>query len=248
MHLAVLQKQMAMVMWTAAAYWRTQPKSIGLVATWSWVCIRQGTLKMAWPSWQHHEDCRGIIIIIIIIISIGYSFIALARFFGVAGRASGLWITSVGVLAWLSIWSKVQTCIWPSWCHCHSLSLASVTSRLVLPFWYRLTEVVLDKWPLNGCVCVISIRWAEAWQFFSTTMQDRIPFSMPQLLHSLCALPCTQRHERLRQFEAVLYIYPCYHLHKEDSCTSWNKWYNRSPVKIKITSMTLCNIWKPISC
>jgi len=45
----------------------------------------------------------------------------------------------------------VQTCIWPSWCHCHSLSLASVKSRLVLPFWYRLTRVVLDKGPLNGC-------------------------------------------------------------------------------------------------
>ena len=30
---------------------------------------------------------------------------------------------SRGVLAWLSIWSEVQTCIWPSWCHCHSLSL-----------------------------------------------------------------------------------------------------------------------------
>ena len=41
------------------------------------------------------------------------------------------------VLAWLSVWSEVQTCIWPSWCHCHSLSLASVKSRLVLPFWYR---------------------------------------------------------------------------------------------------------------
>ena len=42
----------------------------------------------------------------------------------------------------------------PSWCHCHSLSLASVKSRLVLPFWYRLTRVVPDKGPLNGCVCV----------------------------------------------------------------------------------------------
>ena len=59
---------------------------------------------------------------------------------------------SGGVLAWLSVWSEVQTCIWPSWCHCHSLSLASVKSRLVLPFWYRLTLVVLDKGPLNGCV------------------------------------------------------------------------------------------------
>jgi len=49
---------------------------------------------------------------------------------------------SGGVLAWLSVWSKVHTCIWPSGCHCHSLSLASVKSRLVLPFWYRLTRVV----------------------------------------------------------------------------------------------------------
>ena len=60
---------------------------------------------------------------------------------------------SGGVLTWLSAWSEVQTCIWPGWCHCHSLSLASVKSRLVLPFWYRLTQVS-DKGPLNGCVCV----------------------------------------------------------------------------------------------
>ena len=58
------------------------------------------------------------------------------------------------VLAWLSVWNKVQTCIWLSWCHCHSLSLASVKSRLVLPFWYRPTRVVQEKGPLNGCVCV----------------------------------------------------------------------------------------------
>ena len=58
------------------------------------------------------------------------------------------------VLSWLSVCSEVQTCIWPSWCHCHSLSLASVKSRLVLPFWYRLTWVVPDKGPLNGWVCV----------------------------------------------------------------------------------------------
>ena len=48
---------------------------------------------------------------------------------------------SGGVLSWLFVWSEVQTCI----CHCHSLSLASVKSRLVLPFWYRLTQVVLNK-------------------------------------------------------------------------------------------------------
>ena len=42
----------------------------------------------------------------------------------------------------------------PSWCHCHSLSLVSVESRLVLHFWYWLTRVVLDKGPLNRFVCV----------------------------------------------------------------------------------------------
>jgi len=62
---------------------------------------------------------------------------------------------SGGVLAWLSVWSKVQTCIWSSRCHCHSLSLASVKSRLVLPFWYRLTRVVPDKGPLSGCGCYV---------------------------------------------------------------------------------------------
>ena len=33
-------------------------------------------------------------------------------------------------------------------------SLASVKSRLVLPFWYRLTRVVPEKGPLNGRVFV----------------------------------------------------------------------------------------------
>ena len=61
---------------------------------------------------------------------------------------------SGGVLAWLSVWSEMETCICPSGFHCHSLSLASVKSRLVLPFWYRLTRVVPNIGPLNGCVRV----------------------------------------------------------------------------------------------
>ena len=45
----------------------------------------------------------------------------------------------------------VQTCMWPSRWHCHSLSLASVKSRLVLPFWYRLAWVK----PLIKQACII---------------------------------------------------------------------------------------------
>ena len=66
---------------------------------------------------------------------------------------------SGGVLAWLSVWSEVQTCIQPSWCHCHSLSLASVKSRVGLPFRYQLTLVVPDRGPLNGCVCLSETHW-----------------------------------------------------------------------------------------
>ena len=34
-----------------------------------------------------------------------------------------------------------------------TVSCASVNSRLVLPILYRLIQVVLDKGPLNRCVC-----------------------------------------------------------------------------------------------
>jgi len=37
------------------------------------------------------------------------------------------------------------------------LTLASVKSRLVLAFWYRLTRVVPEKGPLNGCVCALGV-------------------------------------------------------------------------------------------
>jgi len=63
---------------------------------------------------------------------------------------------SGGVLAWLSVWT-LQQCAelhMAQLMPLHSLSLSSVKSRLVLSFWYRLTQVVLDKGPLNGCVCV----------------------------------------------------------------------------------------------
>ena len=66
--------------------------------------------------------------------------------------------------------------LWPSWCHCHSLSLAPVKSRLVLPFWYRLTQVILEKRPLNGC-CITVIRivleyCAPVWHYSLTKVQS----------------------------------------------------------------------------
>ena len=49
-----------------------------------------------------------------------------------------------------------------------SSSLASFKSRLVLTFWYRLTQVVLGKTPLNGCgssssTCIFLFHWLVYW-------------------------------------------------------------------------------------
>jgi len=50
--------------------------------------------------------------------------------------------------------SEVQTCIWPSWCQCHSPSLCFSKIQIGFTSLYRLNRVVPDKGPLNGCVCV----------------------------------------------------------------------------------------------
>jgi len=67
---------------------------------------------------------------------------------------------SDGVLAWLSLWSAdlhiAQLMPMPL-----THSLASEKSRLVLSFSYWLTQVVLEKGPLNGCVCVTAAFYEE---------------------------------------------------------------------------------------
>ena len=61
-----------------------------------------------------------------------------------SGRASGLQKLSDEVIWCGYVWSEVQiVCILSSWCHCYpqtQSALASFKFRLVLPFWYQLTQ------------------------------------------------------------------------------------------------------------
>jgi len=92
---------------------------------------------------------------------------------------------SGGVLVWLSVWSNLQTCIWPSWCHCHSLSLASVKSRLVLPFWYWLSRVVPEKGPLNRCVCVcVCVCEIDIYHIYLPYSHLPVLWNVKKLLHT----------------------------------------------------------------
>ena len=72
---------------------------------------------------------------------------------------------SGGVLVWLSLWSEVQTCMWPSWCLCYSLSLASVKSRLVLPFISAHPGRPGQSASKRVCVCVCVLR-VELWSLW----------------------------------------------------------------------------------
>jgi len=80
-----------------------------------------------------------------------------------SGRAYDLQKLSDRVLAWLSVWSVVQMiCIWSSWCYCHPIISCFSKIQNGLPFWCRLTQVVLEKRPLNICVrvCVCDTKGA----------------------------------------------------------------------------------------
>jgi len=62
---------------------------------------------------------------------------------------------SGGVLAWLSVWSNVQTCIWPSWYHRHSLCCFS---KIQIGFTFLVPAHLGSpgKGPLNVCVCMFA--------------------------------------------------------------------------------------------
>ena len=99
-----------------------------------------------------------------------------------------------GIIIWLERGANLH-----SGCHYHSLSLASVKSRLVLPFWYRLTWVVPDKGPLNGCSSVVvpygTLSQAADLENFATTLQVDCIVNKTRHLHqrsSLLATPLRQ--------------------------------------------------------
>ena len=149
-----------------ACGWHYRPKAVIL-----WGCTAFFQFISSWHDcyWKHcfwltTAQLLWIEVVVdfinFVTINVGLHFSALSAFAFSAltllvGRQEGhpaCKKRSGGVLEWLSVWSEVQTCIWPSWCHCNSLSLASVKSRLVIPFWYQLTRVVPAKGLLNRCV------------------------------------------------------------------------------------------------
>ena len=153
--------------------------------------------------WQYHFS--EILCLIMIVLH----FEAFSALMLLVGRQEGhpaCKKQSGGVLVWLSVCCEVQTCIRPSWCHCHSLSLASVKSRLVLPFWHRLTWVVPEKGPLNGCVFILKpfccvLKTAQHWNFSLLAELPQEHLMIYVLLIFYWLRGCAARTERRRDSE-----------------------------------------------
>ena len=63
---------------------------------------------------------------------------------------------SGGLLAWLSVWSELQTCIYPSWCHWHTVSCFSkiqIGFTFLVPAYLGSPRKRAVKW-VCVCVCV----------------------------------------------------------------------------------------------
>jgi len=71
--------------------------------------------------------------------------------------------------------------------------LASVKSRLVLPFWYRPTWVVPDKGPLNGCVFMVLLCRVNVHVFHPLVKHNRMQSGVPGTSGSFLATPVGQQ-------------------------------------------------------
>ena len=119
-----------------------------------------------------------------------------------------------------------------SWCHCHSLSLASVKSRLVLPFWYWPTQVLPDKGPLNGCV------WSTVGGIWSST-------------NNWCLLVCMEKQViwseidiTLRNFERSYHLncWQWLNLDTEFIVHIWLNWFHDSTAYISSSGNDMSHI------
>ena len=142
---------------------------------------------------------------------------------------------SGGVLAWLSAWSEVQTCIWPSWCHCHSLSFASVKSTLVFTF---LVPAHLGspgqravKWMCVGCVCVTVLQWQYCHVHFVLMQQlfHSHRYWKEHIHYSVC------QESRAFEFTAVDLFWYCW-------LDDW-----KGMLRVKTDQVVLEDFWLPLA-
>jgi len=125
------------------------------------VVIVSTVIEDARPAWlikyRHGISTRKWSLIIHLVIK-QWAFSALMLLVGWQEGHPACKKVSGGVLAWLSVWGKVHICVYPSWYYCHSLSLASVKSRLVLVLAHLGNPRQSQRAVKRMCVCMYVIK------------------------------------------------------------------------------------------
>ena len=101
-------------------------------------------------------------------------------------------------------------CILFSWCHCHPKTPSSLALMLVLPFWCWLTQVVLEKRPLNGCSSSSSSSScvSSSCRLF-TTCSSCIIHVIAGDWNAVVTLPGCQMHYVFDLYDCVCVHVPC---------------------------------------
>jgi len=82
-----------------------------------------------------------------------YAMLAFSALTLLVGRQEGhLACKNWMVRYWRGYLSRARCKWWSSWCHCHPITYCFSKIQNGLPFWCRLTQIVLEKRPLNGCI------------------------------------------------------------------------------------------------
>ena len=90
--------------------------------------------------------------------------------------------------------------------------LASVKSRLVLPFWYRLTRVVLDKGPLNWRLVLTSAGNKHFSRVLPTRWRGKPAGSKSRHCHTMYLHILTKVHCVGRNLVYLFTYYLCWYL------------------------------------
>ena len=119
-------------------------------------------------------------------------------------------------------------------------SLAPVKSRLVLPFRYRLTWVVPDKGPLNGCVCVCLYYYNIHWRMLNSSSGSTDSGSRGVFPCAVCSVD-TARHSTAASRRST--SPSTWHLHQQPTPTP-----HHHPVSVNAASADYlacpCNVLK----
>ena len=86
---------------------------------------------------------------------------------------------SGGMLAWLSVWNQVQTCIWPSWCHCRSLTCFS---KIQIGFTFLVPAHLGSPGQRAAkLVCCCCLAWMTGWLTRLTARWRERRFFLPRI-------------------------------------------------------------------